>query len=357
MSLRSLAFVWFSLVALYAAPAAAVKPFVDGRWVERHLADSRVLLVDMSDGDTQYQRFHLPGAVRLPYEALIKQRAVDVVGAADPSKDKNTRPARESATAASLSRGPADAQAARMPRRPGMAGSGLEPIGDAKATETPKIPLRLDDTELARLLGRLGITRDKYVIIYDDVGGLNAARLFWELERIGHAKVSVLEGGLVKWILDGRKVVNNAPAPKPVVYELSGDGRANEASVADVKDAVLNRATVLLDVRTHEEYVGDPKQLRTGHVPGARLWPWEQGVDPAKGFVRADEAALRKSLVVAGVKNSKTPIVAYCRSGHRAAQTYLTLRSLGFDDVRVYTNSMNEYELDPGYPLKRGARP
>jgi thiosulfate/3-mercaptopyruvate sulfurtransferase len=103
--------------------------------------------------------------------------------------------------------------------------------------------------------------------------------------------------------------------------------------------------------------VGEAKKPRTGHIPGARLWPWEQAVDFAKGFVRVDEATLKKSLAAAGAKSGKTPIVAYCRSGHRAAQTYLTLRSLGYDDVRVYANSINEYALYPEHPLKAGARP
>lgn len=316
MSLRSLVFVWFSLIVLHAAPAAAVAPFVEGRWVERHLGDPRVVLVDMSDDETQYRRFHLPGAVRLPYEALLKLRTVNLAGAA-PDRHKSLRP----------------------------------------GAETVRLPVRLDDAELAGLLGRLGIARDKYVIVYDDVGAINAARLFWELERIGHPKVSILDGGLVKWILDGRKVVNNAPAPKPVVYELAGEGRANEAALADVRDAAANRATVVLDVRTHEEYVGDPRKPRSGHIPGARLWPWEQGVDFTRGFVRAEEATLKKSLAAAGAKHSKTPIITYCASGQRAAQAYATLRSLGFEDVRVYANSMNEYELDPGNPLKQGARP
>jgi thiosulfate/3-mercaptopyruvate sulfurtransferase len=317
MSRRGLVFAWSSLVVLYAAPAAAVAPFVEGRWVERHLSDPRVALVDMSAEETQYQRFHLPGAVRLPYEALLKLRAVNGAGAGGSDPDKSPRPGAEAA----------------------------------------RIPVRLDDAELAGLLGRLGITREKYVIVYDDVAGIHAARLFWELERIGHPRVSILDGGLVKWILEGRKVVNNAPAPKPVVYELAGEGRANEAALADIKDALANRATLLLDTRSHEEYVGDPKKPRSGHIPGARLWPWEQGVDLARGFVRAEEATLRKSLAAVGVKSNKTPIITYCASGRRAAQVYATLRSLGFEDVRVYANSMNEYELDSGNPLKQGARP
>jgi thiosulfate/3-mercaptopyruvate sulfurtransferase len=169
--------------------------------------------------------------------------------------------------------------------------------------------------------------------------------------------VSVLEGGLVKWILQGRKVVNNSPAPHAVVYEPGTEGRANEASLDDVRAAVIKRDTLLLDVRTREEYVGDPKQARTGHVPGAKLWPWEQGVDMATGFMRAEESALKQSLAAVGARDRKAPIIAYCRSGHRAAHTYLVLRSLGFENVRLYASSMNEYALSPELPLKQGARP
>ncbi len=314
MSLRSFLFVAFCALAAHAGTAAAVSPLVEGRWLEKHLADPRIVIVDMSDDDAQYQRFHLPGAVRRPYEALLAQRPVP---AATP---------------------------------PG-AGEG------AKGPAVSSIPVRLDDAELARLLGSRGITRDKYVVIYDDVGGLNAARLYWELERIGHPKVSVLEGGLVKWILQGRKVVNNAPAPQAVVYEPGTEGRANEASLEEVRAAIIKRDALLLDVRTREEYVGDPRQARTGHVPGARLWPWEQAVDSANGFVRAEEAALKQSLAAVGARDRKAPIIAYCRSGHRAAHTYLVLRSLGFENVRVYANSMNEYALAPELPLKQGPRP
>jgi thiosulfate/3-mercaptopyruvate sulfurtransferase len=282
---------------LYGMPAAAVPVLVEGRWLEANIHDPRVTVVDMSDDDTQYQRFHLPGAVRLPYESLVKERKAD------------------------------------------------------------KVKVRLDDPELAALFGKLGITREKYVVIYDDMGGLNAARLFWELERLGHPRASVLDGGLVSWILEGRKVVNNAPRPVPAAYELNGAGRANEASLDDVKTAMQTKSSRLLDVRSDDEYLGEPKKPRTGHIPGARWWPWERGVDFTRGFTRRDEATLKQTLRSVGAADPRAPIIAYCRSGHRAAQTYLTLRSLGYENVKVYANSINEYGLNPTDPLKQGAQP
>ncbi len=290
---RLLFTVFFLLVPVSGILAAPV--LIDGATLEKQLADPNLVLIDMSEDDNQYLRFHLPGAVRLPYDVLVKQRKTD------------------------------------------------------------KVPVRLDDVELARVLGRLGIARESRVVIYDDMGGLNAARLFWELERIGHSGVSVLNGGLVRWILDGRKVVNNAPRRAPVAYQLPVRGRASEATLADVRTAVQNH-TLLLDVRSDEEYAGEAKKLRTGHVPGARLWPWDMAVDFERGFVQRDAAALRKSLAQAGA-DPNIPVIAYCRSGHRAARAYLTLRSLGYDNVKVYANSMNEYAAARDAPLKQGKQP
>ena len=108
------------------AGARAAPVFVDGAWLEKQLTNTKVVIVDMSEDDNQYLRFRLPGAVRLPYDVLVKERKPD------------------------------------------------------------KVKVRLDDSELTRVLGRLGIARDSHVVIYDDIGGLNAARLFWELERVGH---------------------------------------------------------------------------------------------------------------------------------------------------------------------------
>ncbi len=275
--------------------SAAGPVFVDADWVSKHIDDPAVVLVDMAADGTQYQRFHLPGAVYLPYQAIVQRRRDGVT-------------------------------------------------------------LRVDDERLFKILGALGISAQSHVVIYDDIGGLQAGRLFWELERIGHEKVSVLDGGLVQWILDGRKVVATPMIPKPVVYSAKGGGaRNNEASLRAVNAARGDAAAVLLDVRSREEYQGEPRsKRRTGHIPGAKWWPWDGAVAFDNGFRLKSADQLQKSLAAVGIDKKDQAIITYCQTGHRASQTYLTLRGLGYENIRVYDGSMAEYTRDRSAPLKLG---
>lgn len=292
-----------AVLALGLLPATSLRAesapvTVDPAWLDTRLRETDLITVDMTDDDLQYTRYHIPGAVRLAYAELL----------AAPARGK------------------------------------------------PPVPL--NDAQLAALLGQLGIGRDTQVVIYDDVGGLNAGRLFLELERIGHPRVSVLDGGLVKWVLEGRKVDNVPVIRKPVVYRPGPQRRANVAMLDDVKRASSGvQPGVLLDVRSRDEYTGNPKEARSGHIPGARWWPWEQAVRMESGFTLREADSLLASLTRAEVKDLKTPVILYCRSGHRASQSYLALRRLGFENVRVYAGSMNDYLTDRQALLVRGLSP
>lgn len=292
---------YFSLAVLcfllaYSVQSAAVPVLVSTDWVAKHRQDKGIILVDMSQSDLQYARFHLPGAIRLPYRALKKR------------------------------------------------------------LKAKKFPVRLDNKELYRLLGLLGITRNMHIIIYDDMGGLESGRFYWELERTGHPRVSVMNGGLVKWVLEGRPVDNKAVKRPPTTYQAKGKGRRNEVVLADVLKP-SGKPALLLDVRTKEEYHGDMRRRRGGHIPGAHWWEWDQSVNIPQGFVLHKDKHLLASLKAVGVTEKKQQIIVYCRSGHRAAQSYLVLRSLGFTNVRLYANSMNEYGSLRTAPLRRGMQP
>lgn len=263
--------------------------------LSKQLQDSELVLIDMAD-DTQYQRFHLPGAIHLPYEILIMQ--------------------------------------------------------------ANNISKPLPQPTLVQLLGQLGIRNDSHVVIYDDIGGLNAARLYWELEQLGHTNVAVLDGGLVQWILEGRKVTNQLGVPRtPVVYQPSKTGRVNEASLTDINSVNKDKKIVLLDVRSEDEYRGDPRAARSGHIPGAKWWEWDQAVKFDAGFVQQNNQALLDSLTKIGIHDRQQPIITYCQSSHRATQTYFTLKRLGFEKVRVYTGSMLEYTQQKQLPLNKGMNP
>ena len=111
---------------------------------------------------------------------------------------------------------------------------------------------------------------------------------------------------------------------------------------------------LLIDARSKEEYVGHPRYPRTGHVPGAVLWTWQDNVDFENAFTIKSKSKIEKLQKHISLDDKNQNIIAYCRSGHRAAQTYLTLRSMGFEKVKLYDGSMAEYSQNKQAPLVKG---
>jgi len=161
----------------------------------------------------------------------------------------------------------------------------------------------------------------------------------------------------VQWVLDNRKVDNVPVEAKKTVYKADDKRRDNEFSLAQVNAAVAGKKTTLLDVRSREEYVGHPKSPRSGHIPGARFWPWDSNVDFEHGFMLKGQGELQSALAALKVSDKARPVAVYCHSGHRAAQGYLTLRSLGYEQVHLYDGSMAEYSARKKLPLQTGSQP
>lgn len=269
---------------------------VEVSWLEKNLNSSSIRLIDMSD-DTQFQRFHIPGATHLPYSAI------------------NTR-------------------------------------------NKKGVSFSAGKKQIIKILGLLGIQSKHHVVIYDDMGGLHASRLFWELEKLGHKNISLLNGGLVKWILAGKKVVADSKNIKAVHYIAdSKSGRNNTVTIEEILNTKFNNKNILLDVRSKDEYVGHPRNPRGGHIPNAKWWEWSQAVDFESAFKMQNTATLRKQLQQIGVSKTDTPITLYCQSAHRASQSYFTLRNLGYKNVKVYDGSMSEYSKIKSAPLTRGLNP
>ncbi len=289
--------LFFICLLLNSSLAISATSFlVDVNWLDKNLKNSSLRLIDMSD-DTQYQRFHIPGATHLPYAALNKQ-------------DKR---------GVSFSAG---------------------------------------KQHLIKILGLLGVQANDHVVIYDDMGGLHAARLFWELEKLGHKKISLLNGGLVKWILSGKKVTAKYPQTKATTYITSNKtGKNNTATLEQILKSTFNDKNILLDVRSKEEYAGHPRYPRSGHIPNAKWWEWSQSVNFENAFSMKNSKILKKQLKQIGLTKLSTPVTLYCQSAHRASQSYFTLRELGFKNVKVYDGSMSEYSKVKSAPLKKGLTP
>jgi len=214
------------------------------------------------------------------------------------------------------------------------------------------VPGTLVSTEtISVVLDAAGVTDTSTVVIYDEAPGLWAARLLWAMEYHGHGDVHVLNGGWMNWICCGFEV----EAHRPHVADGDFEPVVNDSLLA-TSDWILEHledpGVVLLDVRSPEELSGeDKKSERGGRIPGAVHYEWSRSLEPdGSGLLRPEDEILG-ALAELGVTPDKE-VVTYCQIGARAAHSYLILRHLGFDRVRVYDGSWAEWGNDPGLPVE-----
>lgn len=194
--------------------------------------------------------------------------------------------------------------------------------------------MALPPDAFAHHMSRLGVDQKRGVVIYDDYWGLQAARVLWSLARYGHKNVAVLNGGWDRWQQEGRSQTSPPSTSRPAQFDPHPDDR-HIAEYAWLVQQISRPDLVLLDTRALGEY-------QQGHLPGAVCWDWINGVPmDSWDFMRPPEE-LMAELADMGVTPDQE-IVTYCRSGVRAAHTYLLLRSLGFPRVRLYDGSWLEW--------------
>ena len=212
--------------------------------------------------------------------------------------------------------------------------------------------------DLEELLGASGISNDTHVVLYGDNNNWFAAYALWLLELYGHEQVSLMDGGRVKWIADGREITTDAPSTGRASYSASEQDAGLRAQRDEVLAAVAAQAPQLVDVRSPAEFVGEiiaPPGLpetaqRGGHIPGAINVPWARAVNEDGTFRGADE--LREIYGGAGVSEGD-PAIAYCRIGERSSHTWFVLKYLlGHEDVKNYDGSWTEYGSLIGVPIE-----
>ena len=196
-----------------------------------------------------------------------------------------------------------------------------------------------------------GVHRDSRVVVYDDQGGVTAARLWWLLRYFGHEGVAVLDGGLQAW----PGPISTEPAsPDPGDFTASPPRLAMQVDYDAVRD--LPDGVVLLDARAPERYRGEAEPIdpKAGHIPGARSAWGRANLDDRLRFL--PPAELRNRFRALGVGDS-TDAVAYCGSGVSACQVLLAMEVAGIHGARLYPGSWSDWCSRPEAPVATDADP
>jgi thiosulfate/3-mercaptopyruvate sulfurtransferase len=200
----------------------------------------------------------------------------------------------------------------------------------------------------ARLMGEMGISNATRVIFYDQKGLQSSARGWWLMKLFGHEKTAVLDGGLPKWLAEGRATESgDAKAAAPTSY--TPDFRADLVKgIGDVKRIIASGSALILDARAKGRFDGTAPEPRpglpSGHMPGAKSVPFNELLNA--DFTMKDAATLRARFAAAGADGAK-PIVTSCGTGVTACILALGLKQAGLGDAAIYDGSWTEWAGRP----------
>jgi thiosulfate/3-mercaptopyruvate sulfurtransferase len=213
---------------------------------------------------------------------------------------------------------------------------------------------------LADLLSVAGVGPDTTVVLYGGNNNWFAAYAYWILKLRGFDAVKLLNGGRKKWELESRELVQDVPSHAPTGLTIDGPERPEIRALRDEVLGKVEAST-FVDVRSPEEFRGEklaPDHLPQeqsqvpGHLAGAANIPWALAANDDGTFKSADE--LRAIYEERGITPERE-VIAYCRIGERSSHTWFALHELlGYPDVKNYDGSWTEYGSLVGAPVETG---
>jgi thiosulfate/3-mercaptopyruvate sulfurtransferase len=213
---------------------------------------------------------------------------------------------------------------------------------DAVADTSNPLPHMLPTADVfAAAAGALGIGERNRIVVYDSLGLASAPRVWWTFRIMGARDVVILDGGLPKWLAEGRPVTDKLTVRQSTSFAAHLNASAVK-SLAEVQDGVGSKAFQLVDARPAARFRGEAPEprpwVKTGRVPGSYNVPSTELV--ADGRLK-DVAAIRAAFDAAGIDLAR-PIVTSCGSGVNAATLTLALDVLGADSA-LYDGSWTEW--------------
>ncbi|NWK96733.1 3-mercaptopyruvate sulfurtransferase [Sphingobium lactosutens] len=235
---------------------------------------------------------------------------------------------------------------------PGAAYMDLPTLADPDDPTPGQLP---PDAMMTQRMQALGVNADSRIIVYDNSPTHSAARGWFMMRVYGlGASAAILDGGLPKWVAEGRPVESGLPAiaPGDAVARLD---RTQVRTKADILANLDSGAAQLLDARGAGRFTGAEAEPRpgmaSGHIPGSRNIPSSAFFAADNGMKQGDE--LRRLFAEADT-DLDNPVITTCGSGVTAAIILAALESLGKTDVSLYDGSWSEWGFDPATPKATG---
>ena len=227
---------------------------------------------------------------------------------------------------------------------------------DEIADTTSDLPHMIPPPEkFSARVRKLGLGDGVRIVVYDQRGIFSAPRVWWTFRLFGHEDVAVLDGGLPKWLAEGRPVEDGPADPS----ERHFTARTNSFMVRDLDQMVKNLEKgreQVLDARSRARFEGSEAEprpgLRPGHIPNSRCLPLTELLDPRTQTMLPAKELCRR-FEAAGI-DMRRPVVTTCGSGVTAAVLALGLSIAGHKDVAVYDGSWAEWGQPGDTPVATG---
>jgi thiosulfate/3-mercaptopyruvate sulfurtransferase len=218
--------------------------------------------------------------------------------------------------------------------------------------QTGRHPLP-DANQLAEKFGQWGIDKETQIVVYDDMGGAFAGRLWWLARWMGHRNVALLDGGYPTWIAEDLPVTAEIVSPVAKRFTANPD-RTMWLSTEEVVGGLAQRSILLLDARAPERFRGEVEPLDSvaGHVPGAINRPFQANLTTTRLFL-SPEVLYPAFLQVIGSIDPKN-VVHMCGSGVTACHNILAMEIAGLAHAKLYVGSWSEWIRDPVRGVAKG---